>query len=142
MQHERSESAQERRILRIKVINSIFCFACVLSKEPADWKLIIESIQQLNAKCGTDTLSELVLSETFSPYAYVHSLPHTLCKICCHFSVHAASVERTSSVSLYSLEHLALTHLFTAFLNSVKSVAISLFLLQVWNGYGQSACTL
>ena len=81
-----------------------------------------------------DKLSELVLSRTFSPYAYVHSLPHTLCKICCHFSVHAASVERISSASLYSLEHLALTHLFIAFLNSVKSVAISLFLLQVWNG--------
>ena len=67
-----------------------------------------------------DKLNELVLSRAFSPYAYIHSLPHTLCKICCHFPVHAASVERISSVSFYSLEHLALTFLFTSFLNSVK----------------------
>ena len=87
---------KSREYCYMKVINNIFCFACVLSKEPADWKLIIESIQQLNAEL---------------------------------------SVEWISSVNLYSLEHLALMHMFIAFLTlSVKSVAISLFMLQVWNG--------
>ena len=43
----------------IKVINNIFCFVCIPSKEPADWKPILETVQQMHAELNVKWISSV-----------------------------------------------------------------------------------